>query len=107
MKKFGKGLGAVLLMSVLIAGCGNDQTKEKTDATDQTVEVTGESLYTDKCSTCHGANLKGNGKDLNTIKERMTKDEVKAQIKNGAGTMPAGLLDDVDTELVTDWLFSK
>lgn len=108
MEKFVKGLGVLLVMSVLVTGCGNnDEAKEIDNAGSGEVIVTGESLYTDKCATCHGANLKGNGKDLNTIKDRMTEDQVKEQIKNGAGTMPAGLLDEEGTTLVTEWLFSK
>lgn len=50
-----------------------------------------ESLYASNCAGCHGEDLggTGNGPSLEGILDRLSRDEVRARIREGTGLMPA------------------
>jgi len=109
-------LGTSLVMSLAACGGGNDskdnggskkdngsETKNTADAGDAS------KIFNQKCSTCHGGDLKGGvGPDLTKVGSRYSKDEILGIIKNGkSGGMPAGLISGDDADKVATWLAAK
>jgi mono/diheme cytochrome c family protein len=91
-------LPALLLIGVsgLVFGLANWHPA-KTEATVAAGEVKlgdptrGKSLFVAECSGCHGVNAQG-GVGPRLAGASLTLARVKAQIDNGGGTMPAGLV---------------
>lgn len=103
MKKGTKVIGSLLLMSVLLVGCGGDKKNSSTDGK----EVTGESIYNAQCVSCHGSDFKGMNQDLTNLKDRLTKEQIMEVNKNGGTIMPPNLVTDEENEIVTNWLLEK
>jgi cytochrome c551 len=96
-------LGTALVMSLAACGGGDDEGGDTAQAGDA------EKIYSQKCSSCHGGDLKGGmGPDLTAVGASKSKDEIAAIIKNGTdGGMPAGLIEGDDLDKVADWLSTK
>src|SRR3954453_11398312 len=95
--------GAALVMGLAACGGGDDKGGDTAQAGDA------EKIYSQKCSSCHGGDLKGGmGPDLTAVGASKSKDEIAAIIKDGTtGGMPAGLIEGDDLDKVADWLASK
>lgn len=95
--------GTALVMSLAACGGGDDEGGDTATAGDA------EKIYSQKCSSCHGGDLKGGmGPDLTAVGASKSKDEIAAIIKDGTtGGMPAGLIEGDDLDKVADWLASK
>ncbi|HET7627176.1 MAG TPA: cytochrome c [Bacillales bacterium] len=62
-------------------------------------------IFQQNCASCHGANLEGGmGPALKNIGSQLSEKEILAQIKNGGGAMPGGLIEGDDAKLVASWL---
>ncbi|SDM71060.1 cytochrome c551 [Bacillus sp. OK048] len=96
-------LGAALVMGLAACGGGDDKGGDTAQAGDA------EKVYSQKCSSCHGGDLKGGmGPALTAVGASKSKDEIAAIIKDGTnGGMPAGLITGDDLDKVADWLASK
>ncbi|WLD94059.1 cytochrome c [Alkalihalobacillus sp. AL-G] len=100
----------LLGLSVGLAACGggNEGGSDST-GNGSTTEVdvdAAKASFQQSCATCHGKNLRGNGNApaLNNIGKDHSKEEILAQIKNGGGQMPAGLIEGEEAENVAAWL---
>ncbi|MED1468638.1 MULTISPECIES: cytochrome c551 [Bacillus] len=110
-------LGTSLVMGLAACGGGSDTSKDK-DTTTKTTDTSGggndvaaaaEKITAQKCSSCHGENLKGAvGPNLTKIGSKYSKDQILDILKNGkSGGMPAGLISGDDADKVATWLASK
>jgi len=64
----------------------------------------GETFFIDKCSSCHGLGGKGGGIGPTLAGAPITLAAAKAQIDDGGGTMPAGLVSGQEQEDVLAYL---
>ncbi|CEG29050.1 cytochrome c551 [Bacillus sp. B-jedd] len=102
MKK--KLLALLMGTSMVLAACGGSDGGGKESASGGDPEK----MYQQKCSGCHGAELKGGaGPDLTKVGSALSKDEIKDIIENGKGGMPKGLYKGADAEKVAEWLAEK
>ena len=100
MKK--KLLALLMGTSLVLAACGGDDAKETAGGADA------EKLFGQKCSSCHGADLKGGvGPNLTAIGAKLGKADIEKVITNGQGGMPKGLLKGEDASSVASWLSEK
>ena len=98
MKKIWAVVGLSL---VLLAGCSSK-------AADKTQALDGETLYGNKCSACHGGNLKGAvGPSVLNMRSKYSEDELFKMITKGSDKMPGHLLTDDESRVVTKWLMKK
>ncbi|WHX99967.1 cytochrome c551 [Neobacillus sp. DY30] len=97
-------LGSALVMGLAACGGGNDEAGGDTAAAGDA-----EKIYSQKCSSCHGGDLKGGmGPELTAVGASKSKDEIAAIIKDGTnGGMPAGLIEGDDLDKVAEWLAAK
>jgi mono/diheme cytochrome c family protein len=64
----------------------------------------GETFFIDKCSSCHGVGGKGGGAGPTLAGAPIALAVAKAQIDDGGGTMPAGLVSGQEEEDVLAYL---
>lgn len=117
-------LGTSLVMGLAACGGGSDTSKNTTKNTTQkttqktttgggggTTDVASaaQKITSQKCSSCHGDNLKGAvGPDLTHIGGQLSKSQILDILKNGkSGGMPAGLISGKDADTVATWLASR
>lgn len=107
MKKFLLGLS--LTSAMLLAACGGDDvdttTEPPTDSADTTA-VDPEAVANQKCISCHGSNLEGQGNfpALNDVGSRLSEQEILTVILEGRGAMPGGIIQGAEAEAVAAWL---
>lgn len=109
-----KKLGTILLGASLVMGlaaCGGGSDSSDGGGTD-TASAGGQKIYDQKCSSCHGGDLKGGmGPDLTKVGSKYSKDEILDIINNGKtgdkGTMPPGVASGDDAEQVAQFLSEK
>ncbi|RDU37611.1 cytochrome c [Neobacillus piezotolerans] len=102
MKK--KLLALLMGASMVLAACGGGGgDKDSASAGDP------EKMYNQKCSGCHGGDLKGGaGPDLTKVGSKYSKDEIEKIIVDGkGGGMPAGLYKGEEASKVAEWLSEK
>jgi cytochrome c551 len=94
-------MGTALVMG--LAACGGGATKDTASSSE------GQKIFDQKCSTCHGVDLKGaNGPDLTKVGASLSKDDILDVLKNGKpGGMPANVVTGDDADKVADWLAAK
>lgn len=113
-------LAAVLALFVLAAAAcggggknngGTGNAGESTPAGNGgTTTAQAEEVYKSNCISCHAADLGGGvGPNLQKIGASESAENIRHQIENGGGGMPAykGTLSDADITALTDWLASK
>ena len=101
MKK--KLLALLMGTSLVLAACGGDDAKETAGG-----GADAEKLFNQKCSSCHGTDLKGGvGPNLTAIGAKLGKADIEKVIANGQGGMPPGLLKGEDASTVASWLSEK
>lgn len=103
--------------SLVLAACGggDDAGESKdtgsSDSGTTTETASGgdaEKLFSQKCSSCHAADLTGGvGPDLTKVGAKLSKDEIEKIIVDGQNAMPAGQLTGADATTVADWLAAK
>lgn len=100
----------MLVASVALVACGDadegaDVNEEATEeeATEEVAVDSGEDIYRSTCASCHANDLAGaSGPDLRDLD--LTADEIADISVNGHGTMPGGLLEEDEAEIVAEWL---
>ncbi len=98
-----KSLIFIFLFFALIA-CGSETV------TESVVPLTGEEIYTARCSACHGPNLEGRvGPALHkeSVAAKMPDSYWVQTITMGKGSMPAVRLNDNEVQLVIDYIKSR
>ncbi|MBR7797684.1 MAG: cytochrome c551 [Bacillota bacterium] len=88
---------------------GDTGTEEPSDSEGGAVDTAAaEDVFKSNCASCHGADLSGgNGPDLTQVGSKLSSDEIADIIKNGKGSMPAGMASGDDVQLLADWLAQK
>lgn len=104
-KKF-FGLFLVLMVGVLLTACGgSEDASSDSSGDDASLGLSGEQMYMQSCSSCHGADLKqGYAPDLDQIGAKYSAEEIEEIIVNGVGNMPKGIIKGEDAKKVADWL---
>ncbi|MDR4949449.1 cytochrome c551 [Neobacillus cucumis] len=105
-------LGTSLVMGLAACGGGKDNsssTKKDTGTTDTSNASDAQKIFEQKCSSCHGGDLKGGmGPDLTKVGSKYSKAEILDILKNGkSGGMPAGLVSGNDADTIATWLAAK
>ncbi|WP_042354015.1 cytochrome c551 [Bacillus rubiinfantis] len=95
-------IGTSLVIGLAACGGGDDGGKD-------TASAGGEKIYDQKCSSCHGGDLKGGmGPALDKIGAKYSKDEILGIIEKGtSGGMPANVVKGDDADQVAEWLAEK
>ncbi|AIF44148.1 cytochrome c551 [Virgibacillus sp. SK37] len=107
--------------AIVLAACGGGDeggSDEQQDAGDNATEesseggsvdsAAAEEVFESNCASCHGADLSGGaGPDLTQVGSKYSADEIADIIKNGKGSMPAGLVSGDDVDLLANWLAEK
>jgi cytochrome c551 len=99
-----------ILLTLTACGGGGDTAQEEPAGNDTTTGGTaevsdGEKLYRQSCANCHGGNLEGNlGPSLQKVGSKYTEEEILHIIHEGQGSMPKGVLQGSDAEVVAAWL---
>ncbi|MET3575630.1 cytochrome c551 [Bhargavaea ullalensis] len=96
------------------AGTNDNATEETDTGTDtntggETAGVDPEKVVQQKCISCHGENLEGQGSfpELDNVGSRLSEQEIHDTIKNGRGGMPGGLIEGEELDAVAKWLSEK
>ncbi|BFT74671.1 c-type cytochrome [Paenibacillus sp. P36] len=90
---------------LLVSACSKQETLASNSSALSTSINDGELLYKKSCIACHGNNLEGGvGPKLQKIGSKLSVDQIKNQIINGGGGMPAGILKGDDAQKVAVWL---
>lgn len=99
---------SALCAGAILTGCSTSSNSEANTVLNE-APTEAANVYKQSCLQCHGGNLEGRmGKDTNlqTIGDRMTKDEIIEKIHNGGQRMPkvGRSMEDADIEKVSEWL---
>jgi cytochrome c551 len=90
---------AIISLILLLAACGG---KEEAGGS---VTLSGEQLFAQSCSSCHGKDLKsGYAPDLDQIGTKYTTEEIASIIEDGSGPMPSEILKGDEATAVAEWL---
>ncbi len=90
---------------LLVSACSKQDTLASNSSASSASISDGELLYKKSCIACHGNNLEGGvGPKLQKIGSKLSVDQIKNQIINGGGGMPAGILKGDDAQKVAVWL---
>lgn len=104
-------LFSIIFIVLLLVSCGTDEATNETtdDDSSNLVELEeAKKIYTFSCASCHGNDLSGNvAPSLENIGEKLTEEEIKTIIIEGIGTMPRGLVNEQEAEIVAKWLVQK
>jgi cytochrome c551 len=107
----GKLLTVLLGTMLVLAACGGEKEQGSSNdgGTSDTVNVSNaEKIYNQKCSNCHGGDLKGGvGPNLTAIGATLSQEEIENVIANGQGAMPNGLIKGAEATAVAEWLAAK
>ncbi|APH03601.1 cytochrome c551 [Bacillus weihaiensis] len=107
-----KLLALFLGTSLVLAACGGaeEPKEEATETTEgaETANANPEEIYQQTCIGCHGGNLQGGaGPNLTEVGAKYDQDAIESIIINGQGSMPKGLLNEAEAEVVAAWLAEK
>lgn len=114
-----KQLMTVLFGSVLLLGaCGGGEetspeepadTGGETETETETSTVDAEAVIQQNCISCHGENLEGAGNfpAINDVGSRLSEEEILAIIENGAGAMPANIIEGEEAQVVAEYLANQ
>ncbi|PLR78225.1 cytochrome C551 [Bacillus sp. V3-13] len=111
MKK--KLLALMMGTALVLAACGGGDEAADDKATNEGEETTAsagdaEKLYNQKCSQCHGQDLKGAaGPALDKVGAKLSKEDIETTIEEGKGIMPPGALKGEEASAVAEWLAAK
>ena len=97
------GLGFMFLLSFV----GLNQADKLANGDEGEPQVlTADELYQQRsCLGCHGNELQGiSAPALVDVGERLTEEQIKDVIVNGQGTMPAGLANAEEANILAEWL---
>jgi cytochrome c551 len=111
MKKRLLSIAVGLFLLFGLAACGGSKDNgggNESGGDGGTATASAEKLFEQKCSSCHGGDLKsGYAPDLDKIGSKYSKEEIEKIIEEGRGQMPKGLLQGDDASKVAEWLAQK
>lgn len=84
-------LALIFMVIIFFSFMKTEVGVSKSNTIQQDSVITGQELFRLNCAGCHGADLKGNPPtypSLLNVKDKLTKEEIQTQIKNGKGSMP-------------------
>lgn len=84
-------------------------TSEEENIAEQEEETTdmdeGEEIYAQTCAACHGDDLSGSvGPSLLEVGDKFSEEEIKDIAENGRESMPAGIADAEEAQIIAEWL---
>tara|TARA_B100000965_G_scaffold107998_1_gene89217 strand:+ start:2181 stop:2495 length:315 start_codon:yes stop_codon:yes gene_type:complete len=94
----------LLLFSLAFLACGSETVSESVEP------LTGEEIYTARCSACHGPNLEGRvgpGLHKESSAAKMPDSYWIQTITMGKGSMPAIRLNENEVQLVIEYIKSR
>lgn len=104
-------MGIALMFTLSFVGLNQEAATEEEGGESNGEQVAGtpEELYQSAgCINCHGGNYEGVGgfPSLTGVGEKLSADEIKEILRNGKGSMPAGLVPEEQIDSVAEWLSS-
>ncbi|TYR80109.1 cytochrome c [Priestia megaterium] len=88
--------------SLVLSACGGADDSAKESAS------SGEEIYQQNCTGCHGNNLEGaRGPSLEQVGSKYSQEEIQDIVVNGQGNMPKGLVNEEEAKKVSEWLAEK
>lgn len=105
-------LALLLGTMFILAACGGaeEPAEDTADTTEgaTTETASAEEIVQQSCIGCHGRNLEGgSGPQLTEVGAKYSQEEIASIIINGQGSMPKGLLNEEDAQVVAAWLAEK
>lgn len=102
-------VGLFLIIIISYVGVNHREAAEKDNNNEIEEAMTVEEVFKKQCATCHGDDLSGSNTapDLLDVGSRLSEDEIKDVIINGADGMPGGLVNQEQTEMITEWLLEQ
>jgi len=102
-------LTTFIITAVGFAAVNNKVSNNKVSLNDTL--ISGQALFRMNCAGCHGLNREGNPPtfpSLINIKQKMSKEQIRTQIKNGKGLMPPHTnLSDKEINAIIAYLFNE
>lgn len=93
--------GSLLILSAC-GGANSDSNSKQGQSVDTSKA---EAIYKENCATCHGDDLSGDiGPDLTSIGNKLSKKQIKTQIKKGGNGMIPNLVSGDDLDTISAWL---
>ncbi|MEH7108068.1 MULTISPECIES: cytochrome c551 [Bacillaceae] len=97
-------LGSSLVLGLAACGGGDSDKGDKDTASGGEAAK----IFDQKCSSCHGGDLKGGmGPNLTKVGSKYSKDQILDILHNGKGQMPPGVVTGDDADKVAEWLAAK
>jgi len=98
-----------IFLTINLSACGNGSSNNGNNSTSA---GDAETIFNQKCSSCHGQNLEGNvGPSLKHAGSDLSEKEILTIIEKGKsgdkGGMPGGLIKGDDAKKVAKWLSDK
>ncbi|MDL4841517.1 cytochrome c550 [Aquibacillus rhizosphaerae] len=100
-----------ILTMIVLSIVGLDQQDDIAQGDDESSE---EEVLTDpqeivqSCIGCHGNDLQGaNGPSLQQVGSKYSAEEILNIIQNGKGTMPPGVVEGEEAEILSEWLATE
>jgi mono/diheme cytochrome c family protein len=108
MRGFGRPLvvGAVIVVAVFVLAKAQIFEPSVAGSTTTGDARAGQVVFESKCASCHGSGGKGGGPGPLLVGSGLTADQVSAQIDQGGGVMPAGLVSGKDEADVVAYVVS-
>jgi len=103
-----KNLVVLIILILTLTACGNPPPRESNSTDSEQSEVM--TLYKQKCLSCHAADLSGRiGPSLETVGERLSKEELITIITMGVRGMPSfkRVLSAEEIDTLAVWLEEK
>ncbi len=100
-------IGILLMLVFSFVGLDNmkEMAKEKEGGGEEQAASNPEEIVKQNCTSCHGQNLEGGvGPSLKDVGERLDAAKIEETIKNGKGSMPAGVIPADQAASVAEWL---
>src|SRR5699024_10627608 len=83
----------------------NNNNDDESDNKEDASAADSEEIFQSNCATCHGDDLSGDtGPDLTKVSDELAEDEIHDVIDNGKCSMPPGLVEVEEAEMLAKWL---
>lgn len=102
------GVGLIFALSLIGVYSGNEEADGEGGTDAALLEATPEEIYSQVgCINCHGENYQGaSGPELINVDSRLSSDEIRDVLVNGAGVMPGNLVPAEKLDEMIEWIIS-